>query len=100
MSVKIGHTKHDFPYTVFQIQGLILIQMHCQGQVSPHQTRRAHMSQIHSGILLPEREEEGRSLTGLVSRSPQVAPSGQIGQPQVAHPFCCSSLCHSIPPPS
>lgn len=100
MSVRMKHTEHYFHYTLIQNWGLIVIQMHCQGQVSPHQTHRAHMSQIHSGILLPGREEEWRGLARLVSRAPHVAPSGQIGQPQVPHPFCCSSLCHSIPPPS
>lgn len=100
MSVRIKHTEHYFHYTLFQTWGLTVIQMHRQGQVSPHQTRRAHMSQIHSGILLPGREEEWRGLARPVSRAPQVTPSGQIGQPQVPHPFCCSSLCHSIPPPS
>lgn len=100
MSVRIKHTEHYFHNTLFQTWGLIVIQMYLQGQVSPHQTRRAHMSQIHSGILLPGREKEWRGLARPVSRAPQVAPSGQIGQPQVPHPFCCSSLCHSIPPPS
>lgn len=100
MSVRIRHNRALFPLHSISDLGLILIQMRGQDQVSPHQTCRAHMSQIHSVILLPGREGEQRGLARQVSRAPQVAPSGQIGQPQVPRPFCCSSLCHSIPPPS
>lgn len=60
--------------------------MHCQSQVSPYQTHGAHMSPVLADILLPGREEEWGSLTRPVSKAPQVAPSGQIGQPQVLHP--------------
>lgn len=44
------------------------------------------MSPGLAGTLLPGREEEWGSLTRPVAKAPQVAPSGQIGQPQVLRP--------------
>jgi hypothetical protein len=65
----------------------------------PHQTGRAHVSHIYSGIFWPK--ERGSEELGWAGVQDSLGgPSGQIGQPQVAHSFCCSSLCHSTPPPS
>lgn len=60
--------------------------MHCQSQVSPYQTHGAHMSPVLLTSCCLGGRRSGEASIRPVSKAPQVAPSGQIGQPQVLHP--------------
>lgn len=94
--VRSAHTCTEiFSSALFRTQSLTRIQRHCLGQVSPHQTGRAHVSHIYPGILWPKgRGREELGWAGVQGSSG--GPSGQIGQPQAADSFCCSFLSRSL----